>query len=77
MELQIAIELHYWEGLRGPEIAVVLGIPEGTVRSRLRRGLEKLRAEVQHLAKSDAALRSTMSDINDWAEKLAGDARSL
>jgi RNA polymerase sigma-70 factor (ECF subfamily) len=43
LNLQVAIELHYFEDLRGPQLAEALAIPQGTVRSRLRRGLEKLR----------------------------------
>lgn len=46
LDLQIAIELHYWEEQSGPELAEILQIPEGTVRSRLRRGLEALRAQL-------------------------------
>lgn len=38
-----AAELYYLEGRRGPEIAARLGIAEGTVRSRIRRGLQQLR----------------------------------
>jgi RNA polymerase sigma-70 factor (ECF subfamily) len=38
IELQLALELFYFERVRGPELAEVLGVPEGTVRSRLRRG---------------------------------------
>lgn len=38
-----AAELYYLEGRRGPEIAARLGIAEGTVRSRIRRGLLQLR----------------------------------
>ncbi|MEZ4365544.1 MAG: sigma-70 family RNA polymerase sigma factor [Kofleriaceae bacterium] len=43
VELQVALELRFWEGLSGPELAEVLELPEGTVRSRLRRALEALR----------------------------------
>lgn len=35
--LQETVELHLDEELRGPELAEALGVPEGTVRSRLRR----------------------------------------
>lgn len=37
IDQQIAVELFYWEGLAAPELAEVLDVPEGTVRSRLRR----------------------------------------
>jgi RNA polymerase sigma factor (sigma-70 family) len=38
------IDLYYGEGLRGPVLAEALGVPEGTVRSRLRRAKDQLRA---------------------------------
>jgi RNA polymerase sigma-70 factor (ECF subfamily) len=49
-DLQIAIELHYWEQLSSFEIADVLGVPPSTVRSRLQRArklLEQLLAELE------------------------------
>lgn len=46
LDLQVAIELVYFEEMSAPEVAAVLGIPEGTVRSRIRRALESLRAAV-------------------------------
>lgn len=46
LQLQVALELRFWEGLTGPELAEALEVPEGTVRSRLRRGLEALRREL-------------------------------
>ena len=38
-----ALRLYYVDGLRAREIAARLSIPEATVRSRLRRGLDRLR----------------------------------
>lgn len=70
LELQVALELHYWEGMAGPELAEVLGVPEGTVRSRLRRAKELLSAQLQELAESPALLESTLSDLDGWARSL-------
>jgi RNA polymerase sigma-70 factor (ECF subfamily) len=39
--------LHYWEVLTTAEISVVLGTPEGTVKTRLRRGREELRLHLK------------------------------
>ncbi len=37
LDLQVAIELHYWEGLSTSEISEALEIPQGTVKRRLQR----------------------------------------
>ncbi len=71
LDLQIAVGLHYWEKLTGPELAQVLQIPEGTVRSRLRRGREALKERLEALAASPKVLASTLSDLDGWAESIA------
>ena len=53
LDLQTALELYYWEGLSGPDLAEALGIPEGTVRSRLRRALEALEKKMAAFAVDD------------------------
>lgn len=42
-DYQRALELFYWDELPAPEIAEQLGVPEGTIRSRLRRGRLRMR----------------------------------
>lgn len=70
LDLQIALELHYFESVRGPELARILEVPEGTVRSRLRRGLEMVHAKASELATSKEALRTTLTDLDRWAAAL-------
>lgn len=72
---QIVLELTFWEELTGPEIAQVLGIPEPTVRSRLRRASERLRVELSTLGGSEAQLRETGDDLQLWARRLSDLAR--
>jgi RNA polymerase sigma-70 factor (ECF subfamily) len=67
VDVQVALELYYFEQVRGPELAEVLGVPEGTVRSRLRRGRELLRAVLLELSATPADVESTMSNLEDWA----------
>ncbi|HWJ02047.1 MAG TPA: sigma-70 family RNA polymerase sigma factor [Verrucomicrobiae bacterium] len=46
-ELRLPILLHYYSGLRITEIASVLGIPSGTVKSRMRTAKAKLAAALE------------------------------
>ena len=70
IDLQIALELHYWENMSATEVATVLEIPAGTVKSRLRRGKEMLRDTMDGLALSRPALESTLGDLEGWARSL-------
>jgi RNA polymerase sigma-70 factor (ECF subfamily) len=45
-----AVELAFWQGMTHQEIALVLGIPQGTVKSRLRLAQAKLRDRLLGLA---------------------------
>lgn len=70
LDAQILLELYYWEELSGPELAAVLDVPEGTVRSRLERARRALRAELQKLASSSDPLASTVLNLDAWAASL-------
>lgn len=70
VELQVMVELRFFEQLRGPALATVLEIPEGTVRSRLRRAVEQLRKTVAELAASPKDVPSTMTRLETWADQL-------
>jgi RNA polymerase sigma factor (sigma-70 family) len=70
LDLQIALELFYWEDLSGPELATVLGIPEGTVRSRVRRAREALDETLARLTDDKVLLQSTTTDLDAWAKRV-------
>ncbi len=47
VEQRIALSLAFWSGLSQPEIAERTGAPLGTVKSRVRRGMSKLRERLR------------------------------
>lgn len=49
-EQRRAVELTFWQGMTNHEVAQALGVPEGTVKSRLRLAEAKLRAWLEPLA---------------------------
>lgn len=70
LELQEILELHYFEQLSGPELAEALEMPEGTVRSRIRRAIAALRGELERLSQSPEQIDSTISSLSDWAAEI-------
>lgn len=72
IELQVALELHYWEDLSTAELAVALEIPQGTVKSRLRRGREALEAELEKLARNPDERSVAVGGVETWVRELRG-----
>lgn len=70
LDQQIVLELSYIESLNGAEIADLLGVPQPTVYTRLRRGKEKLREVVAELADSAEVADSTMVGLHTWAARI-------
>jgi RNA polymerase sigma factor (sigma-70 family) len=70
IDMQIALELHYWEGLSVREIAEVIETPEGTIKRRLQRARMQLDERIAELAESDALRKSTTTDFESWAAQL-------
>lgn len=70
IDFQIAVELFYWEDLLIDEIAVVLEVAVGTVKSRLGRARDMLRRHVAELAAADATAPTAADDFERWARSL-------
>lgn len=70
LEHQLVLELTYWEGMKAPEIAEILEIPANTVRSRLSRARAALRQALEAGPGSPEVLRSTLADLDGWAERV-------
>ena len=70
--LQVVLELHYWEDASASEIAAIVGIPEGTARSRLRRGREALARELRRGAVGTPDV-FTEDNLQRWAATLRGE----
>lgn len=67
VDLQVVLELHYWEQMTNDDMAAILGVPPGTARSRLRRAREQLQIAMEQLAESPEELHSTITNLDDWA----------
>ncbi len=55
LELQIVLELGYWEELTAREIATVLELPLGTTKSKIRRAKAHLARELERLGRPTVA----------------------
>lgn len=71
IDLQVTIELFYWEGLSYPELAEVLEVHRETIKSRLRRAKDLLR---HHMTQAEGGELSETSIelLDDWAQRLRG-----
>lgn len=66
VEAQVALELYYWEELSVAELADVLDIPAGTVKSRLHRARELLGEAMKKLPSSIGQEESVRVLLENW-----------
>ncbi len=67
LDIQMTLELFYWEDLTITELAAVLEIPEGTVKSRLHRGRVLLEQAMHTMPAADDAKLSVRVKLAQWA----------
>lgn len=70
---QILLELFYWEQHSGAQLAEILEVPEGTVRTRLRRARQLLADEVTSMQRSAGLALSESTELDVWAKSLRDD----
>lgn len=66
LESQVILELFYWEGLRIRELATMLDVPVGTVKSRLHRGREQLREVLPKVPPALGDQASVRVVVDEW-----------
>lgn len=75
LESQTLLELYYWEDLSAANLGEVFGVPEGTIRGRLRAAKLDLRAALDTLSKGGEDIESTVARLEDWARSLRSPTR--
>lgn len=70
VDIQITLELFYWEDMSVTELAAVLEIPEGTVKSRLYRGRTLLKEIMQTLPASTDERKSVRVVLGEWVDQM-------
>ena len=70
LDYQLVLELFYWEEMRASDIAEVLEVPVGTIKTRIRRGRVLLEQALAELDAPGIVLESTVNDLGSWAQGL-------
>lgn len=70
LEHQVTLELYFWEKLPAREMAEIQGVPEGTIRTRLRRAKQLLEQALARVASSPAELHDTLANLDAWASSV-------
>lgn len=70
VEGQMILEMYYWEGMPASEIGEALGMPEPTVRTKIRRARLRLEELVAELAATPELRRSTIGGLETWARQV-------
>ncbi len=70
LDYQVVLELHYWEQQSATQIAEVMGVPAGTIKTRIRRGRQLLQERIAQLAETPQERTSTLGGFEEWIRAL-------
>lgn len=66
VELQMAVELHYWEDVPVAELAEIQAVPAGTIKSRLHRARTLLREALERVDASPREKAAVSAVFEAW-----------
>ncbi|MCC6621856.1 MAG: RNA polymerase sigma factor [Deltaproteobacteria bacterium] len=66
LDLQVLLELFYWEELSIDELAQTMGVPPGTIKSRLHRARGLLREAMERQPAPEEEMRSARTLLTRW-----------
>lgn len=72
LDYQVVLELYFWEKMTAAELAEVVGVPEGTARTRIRRAKQLLEAAIAEVGASPLLIQSTLAGLDRWAADVRG-----
>lgn len=72
IDFQIVVELYYWEQLKISEIAEVVEVAPGTVKSRLSRARAMLETRLERLAKVYGGAVPSGEELGNWVSSIRG-----
>lgn len=70
LELQMLLELHYWESLSTEQLGEIFEVPRGTIKSRLFRARNEARAALERLVVDPERRESSVQDFERWVRRL-------
>lgn len=70
LDLQILIELYYWEELSVDELAQMMEVPPGTIKSRLFRARGALRDALEAMPSTADEVNSARTLVRRWIEEV-------
>jgi len=70
LDLQMLLELHYWEGLPTERLAEIFEVPRGTIKSRLFRARREARHALEQLCETPEQRESSVREFGRWVRRL-------
>lgn len=76
LQLQVVLELFYWEGVTSATIAKILDTPHGTIRTRLRKARQEVETVLAQLIKDPEKLQRARAGMDTLASQIREDHSS-